>query len=151
MHHGRIDEARLVLSDIRRKNGQTCEKEGTEIEAMLQHEQEVNSFIAFVYGTTTRKRKTEIIARNIYTCRKPLGRPRASRLEMNPEEVLHRAAFPRRLGIDPAPERVHSSGCPHPVHSPVSADACNLQRAWRAFKALMFVVLSPLSPIGTIS
>ncbi|VDP10090.1 unnamed protein product [Heligmosomoides polygyrus] len=32
MHHGRIDEARLVLSDIRRKNGQTCEKEGTEIE-----------------------------------------------------------------------------------------------------------------------
>lgn len=41
MHHGRIDEARLVLSDIRRKNGQTCEKEGTEIEAMLQHEQEI--------------------------------------------------------------------------------------------------------------
>ncbi|VDL65912.1 unnamed protein product [Nippostrongylus brasiliensis] len=41
IHHGRIEEARRIMSDIRRKNGKTCEKEATEIEQMLLREQEV--------------------------------------------------------------------------------------------------------------
>ncbi|PIO66350.1 transporter, major facilitator family protein [Teladorsagia circumcincta] len=40
IQHGRIEEARRVLTNIRHLNGKTCEKEATEIEEMLRFEQE---------------------------------------------------------------------------------------------------------------
>ncbi|KAK6025474.1 hypothetical protein OSTOST_08626, partial [Ostertagia ostertagi] len=42
IQHGRIEEARRVLTNIRRLNGKTCEKEATEIEEMLRFEQEAS-------------------------------------------------------------------------------------------------------------
>ncbi|KAK6758090.1 hypothetical protein RB195_015731 [Necator americanus] len=41
IHHGRIERARFVMAHIRKLNGNRCEKEAEEIEAMLRHEQNI--------------------------------------------------------------------------------------------------------------